>query len=51
MSRRILFPLAPPATESSKKSPVGKKKLVDTPPRVARVLKLVDKAEDSEAQL
>jgi hypothetical protein len=40
----------PSATEPAKKSLVVKRKLVDKPPRVARVLKLVDEAKDSEAQ-
>ena len=47
--QKDLVPLAPPATEPMKKSLIMKKKLVDTPHRVARILKLVDEAEDTEA--
>ena len=41
-------PSKPPLIQSPKKSPIPKKKMVEAPSRVARLLKLVDEEEDSE---
>jgi hypothetical protein len=48
---KALDPLVPPATQSAKKSPIKKKKKrVEAPPQVAKVLKLVNEDEGLEAQ-
>lgn len=45
-----LVPQASPIAEPVKEPLVLKKRLVDTPSRVARILKLIDESEDLEAQ-
>ena len=47
---RALTPSEPLVTQAAKKSSIPKKKPVETPPRVARILKLVDEEEDLGVQ-
>ena len=47
---RAPVPPKPPVTQPAKKSPIPKKKPVETSPRVARILKLVDEDEDFKVQ-